>query len=191
MSSCRVEFVIPSLGVHLALNACAAAAVVSLVGVSLSQVGSSLSRFTPVEQRSELEVAENGIKIINDVYNAYPVSTKAAIDFLKGIRCDGRRVAILGDLLELGGSDYEYHVMILRHCFGCCVDLVGLVGSCFGRVAKDWSSRKTSNIICACDPDSMAFKIVNMLNGNDIVLVKGSRGMKMEKVVEAIRTKGR
>lgn len=180
---------IPSPGAHLALDACAAAAVVSLLGVSLSQVGSSLSKFTPVEQRSKLEVAENGIKIINDVYNANPISTKAAIDLLKGIKCDGRRVAILGDMLELGVSDLEYHEMILRYCLDCSVDLVGLVGSRYVRVVKNWALRKESNIIYAYDADSMALKIVNMLNGNDVVLVKGSRGMKMEKVVEAVRVK--
>lgn len=54
---------------------------------------------------------------------------------------------------------------------------------------KNWALTKESNIIYACDSDSMALKIVNVLNGNDVVLVKGSRGMKMEKVVEAIRIK--
>ncbi|PKH57137.1 hypothetical protein CRG98_050299, partial [Punica granatum] len=184
-----VEFVIPSPGPHLALNACAAAAVGTLLGVSLGQVGSSLSKFTPVKQRSELEVAENGIKMINDVYNANPISTKAAIDLLKGIECNGRRVAILGDMLELGGSDNEFHELMLRYCLDCCVDIVGLVGSRYIRAARNAPLRKESNIIYACDADSMAVEIVKMLNPNDVVLVKGSHGMKMEKVVEAIRTK--
>ncbi|KAK4743033.1 hypothetical protein SAY87_001034 [Trapa incisa] len=184
-----VEFVIPNPGVHLALNACAAAAAVSLLGVSLSQVGLSLSRFTPIKQRSVLEVTKNGIKLVNDVYNANPDSTKAAIDLLTGIKCDGKRVAILADMLELGKSGHEYHEMILKYCFDRSIDLVGLVGSHFGRVSKDWPWRKRSNIICACDADSMAIKIVGMLNGKDVVLVKGSRKMKMEIVVEAIRAK--
>ncbi|XP_040374283.1 UDP-N-acetylmuramoyl-tripeptide--D-alanyl-D-alanine ligase-like [Rosa chinensis] len=101
----RVEFVIPSPGLHLALNACAAAAVATLLGVSLSQVGSCLSAFTPVKMRSELEVARNGVKIVNDVYNANPVSSRAAIDLLKStIDCKGQKIAILGDMLELGPS---------------------------------------------------------------------------------------
>ncbi|XP_061990995.1 uncharacterized protein LOC133709309 [Rosa rugosa] len=101
-----VEFVIPSPGLHLALNACAAAAVATLLGVSLSQVGICLSAFTPVKMRSELEVARNGVKIVNDVYNANPVSSRAAIDLLKSIDCKGQKIAILGDMLELGAIEY-------------------------------------------------------------------------------------
>ncbi|PQP98362.1 UDP-N-acetylmuramoyl-tripeptide--D-alanyl-D-alanine ligase-like [Prunus yedoensis var. nudiflora] len=85
VSFCRVEFVIASPGLHLALNACAAAAVATLLGVSLSEIGNRLSAFSPVHMRSELEVGRNGIKIVNDAYNANPVSTKAAIDLLESI----------------------------------------------------------------------------------------------------------
>ena len=66
--------------------------------------------------RSELEVAWNGVKIVNDVYNANPVmSTRAAIDFLKSIDCNGKIIALLGDLLELGVIELESHKMILKH----------------------------------------------------------------------------
>ncbi|KAL1107157.1 hypothetical protein V6Z11_D03G024300 [Gossypium hirsutum] len=85
----RVEFVIPTLGLHMAVNDCAAAAVATSMGV-------------PVSLRSEFVVAESGIKIVNDAFNANPISTKAGIDTLKNINCDGKRVAILGDMFELG-----------------------------------------------------------------------------------------
>ncbi|KAB2036751.1 hypothetical protein ERO13_D03G023166v2 [Gossypium hirsutum] len=84
-----VEFVIPTLGLHMAVNDCAAAAVATSMGV-------------PVSLRSEFVVAESGIKIVNDAFNANPISTKAGIDTLKNINCDGKRVAILGDMFELG-----------------------------------------------------------------------------------------
>ncbi|KDO69915.1 hypothetical protein CISIN_1g0113662mg, partial [Citrus sinensis] len=83
-----VKFVIPSPGLHLAINACAAAAVATLFGVSLAQVGISLSNFSPVQMRSELLVSRSGIKIVNDAYNANPISTRAAIDLLKDIACN-------------------------------------------------------------------------------------------------------
>ncbi|PPD92036.1 hypothetical protein GOBAR_DD11023 [Gossypium barbadense] len=83
-----VEFVIPTLGLHMAVNDCAAAAVATSMGV-------------PVSLRSEFVVAESGIKIVNDAFNANPISTKAGIDTLKNINCDGKRVAILGDMFEL------------------------------------------------------------------------------------------
>ncbi|KAG4142643.1 hypothetical protein ERO13_D06G142033v2 [Gossypium hirsutum] len=71
-------------------------------GCPLSQVGRSLSRYIPVSMRSEFVVAKSGIKIVNDAFNANPISTKASIDTLKNINCDGKRVAILGDMFELG-----------------------------------------------------------------------------------------
>ncbi|MFQ6652483.1 hypothetical protein Gotur_024321 [Gossypium turneri] len=85
----RVEFVIPTLGLHMAVNECAAAAVATSMGV-------------PVSMRSEFVVVKSGIKIVNDAFNANPISTKAGIDTLKNIHCDGKRVAILGDMFELG-----------------------------------------------------------------------------------------
>lgn len=183
----RVEFVIPSPGLHLAHNACAAAAVAVALGVSLLQVGVSLSRFIPVSMRSELEVAQNGIRIINDVYNANPVSTKAAIELLKNIDCEGKRVAILGDMLELGQAETVSHEMMLSLCCASHFDLVALVGKRFLIAAANLNLVGERNILCTPDADSMVFEIVQRLNRNDIVLVKGSRAMKMEKVVGAIK----
>lgn len=183
-----VEFVIPSPGLHLALNACAAAAVASLLGVPLSQIGRCLSAFSPVKMRSELEVARNGVKIVNDVYNANPVSTRAAIDLLKSIDCKGKKIAILGDMLELGAIELESHQMILKHC--CSVDdidLIGLVGKRFWTAARDMNMLEEVNIVCALEPETFAEEIVRRVNCDDVILVKGSRGMQMEKVVNAIK----
>ena len=183
----RVEFVIPGPGLHLAQNASAAAAVAVTLGVSLPQVGISLSRFIPVSMRSELEVAKNGIKIINDVYNANPVSTKAAIELLKNIDCEGKRVVILGDMLELGQAETVFHETMLSLCCASHFDLVALVGKRFLTAAENLNLVGERNILFSPDAESMAFEIVQRLNKNDIILVKGSRAMQMEKVVAAIK----
>ncbi|BFG17468.1 hypothetical protein CerSpe_037430 [Prunus speciosa] len=185
-----VEFVIASPGLHLALNACAAAAVATLLGVSLSEIGIRLSAFSPVHMRSELEVGRNGIKIVNDAYNANPVSTKAAIDLLESIDidCGGKRIFVLGDMLELGAIELESHKMILKRC--CCsaqIDLVGLVGRRFCAAAKNLNLLEDRNIVYALDSETFAQEIVKRVSYNDVVLVKGSRAMQMEKVVNAIK----
>ncbi|KAK2635798.1 hypothetical protein Ddye_030590 [Dipteronia dyeriana] len=182
-----VDFVIPSPGLHLSLDACAAATVATLFGVSLAQVGISLSKFVPVHMRSELQVARNGIKIVNDAYNANPISTRAAIDLLKSIACDGKRVAILGDMLELGSNEIEFHEKILSYCCDCRIGLVGLAGKRFLTAAENMNLIKADNIIHADDAEILARKIVKRLKFNDVILVKGSRVMKMEKVVNAIK----
>ncbi|KAJ0037686.1 hypothetical protein Pint_23251 [Pistacia integerrima] len=182
-----VKFVIPSPGLHLALDACAAAAVATLFGLSLAQVGKSFSKFVPVHMRSELQVARNGIKIVNDAYNANPLSTRAAIDLLQSIACDGNRVAILGDMLELGSIEIESHEKILSHCCDSNIDLVGLAGNRFLIAAKNMNLNRVKNIVHANDAKILAQKIVKRLKFNDVVLVKGSRAMQMEKVVDAIK----
>ncbi|XP_012461532.1 uncharacterized protein LOC105781545 [Gossypium raimondii] len=83
-------------------------------GCPLSQVGRSLSRYIPVSMRSEFVVAKSGIKIVNDTFNANPISTKPGINTLKNIDCDGKRVAILGDMFELGTHEIEYHEDVLN-----------------------------------------------------------------------------
>lgn len=184
----RVEFEISSPGLHLALNACAAAAIASVSGVPLAQIGRSLSRFTPVHMRSELEVAENGIKIINDVYNTSPASAEAAIALLKGTECKGKRVAILGDMLELGPTEVIFHENVLQHCIDAHFDLVGLAGRRFLIASNNLNLWKKIGTVHASDADNLAVEIVKLLKFDDVVLVKGSRAMQMEKVVEAIKS---
>ncbi|KAL5721303.1 hypothetical protein ACHQM5_004962 [Ranunculus cassubicifolius] len=183
-----VGFVIPSPGLHLALNACAAAAVSVVLGVPLPQIALSLSKFTPVQMRSELIIAQNGIQIINDVYNANPTSTLSAINSLKAIECRGKRVAILGDMLELGSAEASFHETVLGLCCVQDIGLVGLVGKNFLAAAnKIGLLDRMTKVVCALDADSLAINIVECLETDDVVLVKGSRGMKMERVVDAIK----
>ncbi|KAM6545848.1 hypothetical protein CsatB_026584 [Cannabis sativa] len=183
----RVKFRIPSPGLHLALNACAAAAVATHLGVPLTQVGHSLSTFCPVHMRSELQVAKNGITIVNDAYNANPTSTKAAINLLNDIECRGKRVAILGDMLELGSNEIKFHEMILEHCCNAHIDLIGLVGTRLLTAAKNLNLVEHKNVVVAHDAKTLALEILKWIDPDDVVLVKGSRGMEMETVVNALK----
>ncbi|XP_062107970.1 uncharacterized protein LOC133818884 [Humulus lupulus] len=183
----RVILRIPSPGLHLALNACAATAVATHLGVPLTQVGRSLSTFCPVHMRSELEVAKNGITIVNDTYNANPTSTKAAINLLNGIECRGKRVSVLGDMLELGSNEIKFHEMILEHCCNARIDLIGLVGMRFLTAAKNLKLVEHRKVVVAHDAKTLALEILKRIDCDDVVLVKGSRGMEMETVVNVLK----
>ncbi|KAH0692311.1 hypothetical protein KY285_019408 [Solanum tuberosum] len=183
-----VKFIISSPGLHLAVNACAAAAVASALGIPLALAGNSLSRFIPVHRRSELEVTENGITIINDVYNASPASTQAAIDLLRNIDCKGKRVAILGDMLELGPTEFKFHELMLQSCCDAHFDVVALVGTRFVSAAESIDFGPEIKLLCTTNAHQMASKIINDLSSGDVVLVKGSRQIGMEVIVDAIKS---
>lgn len=182
-----VGFKIHGPGLHLAVNACAAAAVALSLQVPLTQIGNSLSRFRPVHMRSQMEVSQNGITIINDTYNASLTSMIAAINSLTSIDCSGQRVAILGDMLELGEAEASAHEMVLKLCCDASLDAIMLAGERFLSAAKSLNFSGRTKIICAPDSVSLAAKVSEFVAPADVVLVKGSRGMKMEKIVEVIK----
>uniref|UniRef100_A0A1D1XN61 UDP-MurNAc-pentapeptide synthetase n=2 Tax=Anthurium amnicola TaxID=1678845 RepID=A0A1D1XN61_9ARAE len=181
-----VEFKIPSPGVHLAINACAAAAVATSLGAPLHQVGDSLSRFTPVPMRSQIKIADNGIRIIDDTYNANPHSMTAAVNLLNSLDCSGRKLIVLGDMFELGAHDAEAHEAILRMCCEACFDLVAVAGRCFNAAAEKLDPEQRARLICESDTKSLAVKVVETLSVDDTVLVKGAVQMEMGKVVDTI-----
>nr|CAD1844338.1 unnamed protein product [Ananas comosus var. bracteatus] len=182
-----VEFKIPAPGLHLATNACAAAAVAVSLGIPLAQIGESLSRFRPVPMRSDVQVTDDGITIIDDTYNANPTSMAAAINSLKTMQCMGKRVAILGDMLELGAAEAEAHELVLKLCSDPCIGLVILAGKRFTAAAEKVNFMRNHSVLCATDAELLLARMNELLVAGDVVLVKGSRGMQMEKVVDMIK----
>ncbi|KAH9289451.1 hypothetical protein KI387_033568 [Taxus chinensis] len=187
-SNSRVVFEIASPGLHLGMNACAAAAVAVSLGVSLTQVGKSLSNFSPINMRLNMETFENGITIINDVYNANPMSMVAALKLLRSVECKGRKVALLGDMLELGIPSKNAHLDILKMCQEIGVELLAVAGLHFIEAIKVLQLESSElSIVSAPNSELLASQIREKLHIGDIVLVKGSRGMQMEIVVDVIK----
>ncbi|KAL2651756.1 hypothetical protein R1flu_019884 [Riccia fluitans] len=182
----RVDFEIPSPGVHLALNACAAATVAVALGIPLDIVSGSLVKFSPVGMRCKLEQVGD-ILLINDAYNSNPSSLESGLRSLSSIMCHGRKIAFLGDMLELGTISAGAHVDALRLCRELEVDFVGLVGTHFAQAAKSLDFHADSLIICR-DCTELAGFVTEIVASGDVILVKGSRGMKMELIADAIKS---
>lgn len=153
-------------GLHNRSNAAAAAAVARRLGVDDGTIAAALADVEPVEGRSQVLTLPDGTTILNDSYNANPTSMRAALDLLAGY-APARRVAILGDMLELGDASAAAHRAIAQHA-RACADVVVLVGERFGGPA--WSDA-----------------LVEVVRPGDVVLVKASRGMKLERAVAALR----
>lgn len=166
---------IPSPGHHLALDACAAAAVGCALNIPLDDIAAGLGRYQPVGMRMRIE-ERGGLTILNDAYNANPASMRAALDTLAGIE-GRRRVALLGDMLELGDAEDEAHRVAVEHAASLGLEVLGLCGSRMGTAATDVPATR------AADSDALGAAMAGQLLPGDVVLLKGSRGARMERVL--------
>ena len=166
-------------GEHNALNAVAAAAVGVGFGVSLSSIGRALASFTPASKRMEV-LRVGGVTLLNDTYNANPDSMSAALRTLASSRGKGKRIAVLADMLELGTKAGEEHARIGREAARLGIDSL----LTYGELARE--IHRASGMPGALHYDQknvLAEYLVELAAPGDVILVKGSRGMKMEDVV--------
>lgn len=249
----RVSVHIRSPGLHLAMNACAAAAAAVALGVPIAPAGRAMERYRPVGARMRLELVPLGrpraaaggttgagpgivmcahasgpalaeahgpdelprgsgagavyfsdggqaavgwgeaIMLIDDVYNANPMSVRAAVELLTVVETGGgRMVAVLGDMHELGPEiSRRLHAEALQLALERGVDLVALVGPEFGAAAIAVGAARAEGgerVILGETASQVASSVVPRLRAGDVVLVKGSRSMRMEVVSEAIRS---
>ena len=181
----QIHVRMPLLGLHSVHAALAASAVGSGLGMSLDEVAAGLHEVSPA-LRLIVAAGVNGSTIIDDSYNASPASTLAALNLLADL--EGRKVAVLGDMLELGSYQDEGHRLVGRRAADVSAILVavGQLGQIIGQEAL--ASGKSSNTVFFANSSEEAVQILNdLLQPVDCVLVKGSRGMRMEDIVEGIR----
>ena len=173
---------IPSPGEHMVYNALAAAAVGEALGLTDTEIISGLKNYTPQDRRQRIINLEN-IDVIDDCYNASPTSVMAAIDVL--CYAGGRKVAILGDMLELGKNSAEFHRQVGVYAAEQNIDLIITVGPLSKNTYKGAvQSAKTSEVLWFESQDEMLSNLKSHLKASDAVLVKASRGMHFEQTVE-------
>ena len=174
-------------GAHNLSNALAAAAVGHLLGVTGTKIAKGLARFRPAAMRSQVSFL-SGVRVINDCYNANPASMKAAIEMLVELGSGKRTVAVLGDMLELGPEAVALHrefgtylarrgVSVLIAC--------GVLGHEFAEGARA-AGMVSDHIIETADGAAAATTAKAIIRDGDVVLVKASRGMRLERVIELL-----
>jgi UDP-N-acetylmuramoyl-tripeptide--D-alanyl-D-alanine ligase len=170
---------LPFPSAHMRSNALAALAAARAVGVEPEgEVDVALSNMRG--QRIELE---GGIVVVNDCYNANPMSMRAALDDLS-VSAPGRRVAVLGDMRELGPDERRWHREIGEHARLCGVDLLVTVGD----LARDMGDGFGGATEHADDARAAAALVPGLLREGDTVLVKASRGVGLEVVAQALES---
>jgi UDP-N-acetylmuramoyl-tripeptide--D-alanyl-D-alanine ligase len=184
----RIEFKLPLVGRHNARNAAAAAAVAWVLGRPAGEIARGLAQTKPTKNRSEVTQV-GGRNVIADLYNANPTSTKAAIDAVVGLKGSARAFAILGDMLELGPESPQLHRDVGAHVVARGVDGligVGKLGREFVRGALD-AGMAREFVFMSDEKYAAAVRAVEWTQPGDWIVIKGSRGMKMEDVLAALR----
>ncbi|MBI4551643.1 MAG: UDP-N-acetylmuramoyl-tripeptide--D-alanyl-D-alanine ligase [Candidatus Latescibacteria bacterium] len=176
-------------GCHHVANALAAIAVGRVFGVDVGAMQEALAGVQPFAMRMEYRVVD-GLHLINDAYNANPVSARAALRTLANART-GRRIAVMGDMLELGAESEQAHREVGRAVAGAA-DVLITVGERARQIAdgaREAGMDERAILVCQKNDDA-SVRIRACAKPGDIILIKGSRGMKMEDIVAALTAAG-
>lgn len=179
---CRAQLPVP--GIHMVQNAILAVAAGRVFGLSLEDCAAGLAS-TPLT-KARLQIREiNGIQFIDDSYNANPDSMKAALRTLVELDADGRRVAVLGEMSELGEESEQGHREVGEAAAAFGIDeliAVGATGAAIARAARKAGLEKSVSVNGAEDAAGL---LEQTASPGDLILVKGSRSARMEQVLEA------
>jgi len=185
----ELEVTLPLVGAHNAVNAAAAAAAALALGCTDREIVRGLAAVRTVGRRLRIERLPSGVLLVDDCYNANPASMKAALATLRKLAGTGRAVAALGDMLELGAAEADLHREL-----GADAARTGLAAlATFGprsRLAHEAALAAgvpAADAFHTEDPQALAAFVRERLRPGDVLLVKGSRGMKLERLVEALR----
>ena len=176
------------LGQHNVRNAVGAAAMAYGLGVGLPAIRRGLQRARPFPMRMQVQPWK-GIGVINDAYNANPASMAAAIESLAAIEGPGQKIAVLGDMFELGSQSRNEHLRLGQRVARSGIDRLYLLGR-RAREVKNGAVRagmKERAIVIGRDHKDLAAQIGRSVRKGDWLLFKGSRGMKMENVLAQLK----
>jgi len=176
------------LGRHNITNALGAAAMAYGMGVALTAIRRGLQKARPFPMRMQIEDWK-GVAIINDAYNANPASMAAALETLAEIHCRGERIAVLGDMFELGKESQKQHLRLGEHVARAGIDRLYLLGRQAREVRKGAlrGGMPLGTIIIGRNHSDLANQLRHRVKKGDWLLFKGSRGMTIEKVLAQLK----
>ena len=178
-----VEMTVPLRGVHNLRNSMLALAVAGELGIAMADAGRGIAAMPVPPMRVNWE-RYGSATLINDAYNANPGSARAAIELLAHAGGGRQRVAVLGTMLELGPTTPALHDDVARDALVAGIELVAAIGefaAALGRIAPG-----DPRVITADDVEGLWTKLSARLAPDAVILLKGSRGMRLERLVEPI-----
>jgi UDP-N-acetylmuramoyl-tripeptide--D-alanyl-D-alanine ligase len=180
------EFQINLLGRHQVMNALLGIAVSAELGLSSEQIRRGLVKCPPPKMRLQL-VETHGVQVLDDCYNANADSMLAALQTLKDLPCTGRRLAVLGDMAELGAQATAAHREVGRHVAKLGIQRLITVGEQARQTAAAAREDGMSDVREFADVESVVRTLGSTVQPGDLLLVKASRAAGLERIVAALR----
>ncbi len=175
---------IRGIGFHNVMNALCAGGIALSFGCGADEIQAGLERFTPAYMRLEVMEAPLGFKIINDAYNANPDSMRRGIEELVRLKGTGRAIAVIGDMLELGSASESEHRSLGEFICESNVDFVITYGRYASLILEANHGRVKG--VSAGTHGETAEILTRVAKPGDLVLIKGSRGMRMENIIQCL-----
>lgn len=178
---------VPVSGIHFVYNSLCAIAVGNLLNIAPENIIKGIETFTLTKNRMEIDKIKNGVTVINDAYNASYDSMKAAIEYLQGLPGD-RKIAVLGDMFELGKFSEEIHRKVGIEVFTHKIDMLVTVGNESKYIAEEVKNLgMPKDNVASFDTIEEAINYLNKtLRKNDVVLLKAANGMHFSKIFDGI-----
>jgi UDP-N-acetylmuramoyl-tripeptide--D-alanyl-D-alanine ligase len=180
------EYRIKLMGRHQALNALFAIALGAELGLGQTEIRRGLEACKPTKMRMEFWQA-HGIGIVNDAYNANADSMIAALHTLKEMPCRGRRIAVLGDMAELGIHGYAAHEEVGRCAAELGIGQLFAIGAMAAHTARGARSGGLNRVMEFADVETAASAIKSFAKEGDLLLIKASRAARFERIADLFR----
>ena len=184
-SSEKINIDVPVGGEHFVYNALCGFMVGKILGLSSKEIQNGILKFELTKKRMDIRVLKNGATLINDSYNASYESMKASLKYLSS-RTDFRKIAVLGDMLELGDFSKELHEKVGEEVANDNIDVL----ICRGEFAKNIISKANENKKTQCillqNNEEILSKLQEILKEGDVVLIKASNGMKFYEICQKL-----
>ena len=177
---------VPLRGVHNLRNTMLALATARELGVSWEQAATGIQAMPVPPMRSTVE-AIGRVTLVNDAYNSNPGSARAALELLQHAGRGRQRVAILGTMLELGPSGPALHEALAREALASPIEVVAGLGEFAAALERASNGSTKERLVTASDVDSLWSRLVSRLEPDAVILLKASRGVRLEQLVPKIK----
>ena len=176
----------PVIGKHFIYNALSAYAVGDILKISKDKIINGIENFTLTSNRMDIEFIKNNIKIINDSYNASYDSMKAALEIIQK-EVNRRKIAVLGNMLELGKYSEELHRRVGEEVVKNKIDILLTVGEHAKHIAKKAKELNMEEVHIFNNTEEASEYLKRIMDKNDVILLKASNSMRFSKILENIK----